>query len=169
MAYTINDIRAVDRPQKAYEFEVEILGSTISGQLPLLTTRVENAAIPEVALEPITINYKGRKSIYSGRDASPHTISITFWDDESRATYKFMKSWINGALDETLGGGATRDLLATEMLIKMFAADSQTQTSTTRLTKVWPQSVGEITLNYTDSAHVTFTCIFSYDENKFEQ
>lgn len=169
MAYTIQDVRAVDRPQKAYEFEVEILGSTISGQLPLITTRVETVTIPEVSLEPITINYKGRKSLYSGRDASPHTVSVTFWDDESRATYKFMKNWINGALDETLGGGATRDLVATEMLIKLFAADSQSLTSTHRLTKVWPQSVGEISLNYADSAHVTFTCIFSYDENKFEQ
>lgn len=165
---TINDVRAMDNPQRAYEYEVEILGSTISGTAPILTQRVETVSIPEKSVETIEVNFKGRKTIYPGRDASPHTITVNFYDDESRNVYSFFSNWINGALDETIGGGAYRSLLAAELLIKLYKADSETLAGTHRLTKVYPTSVGEVSLDYSASDHLKLAVTFSYDAHYVE-
>jgi hypothetical protein len=168
MAYTINDIRETHNPQRAFEYEVEILGSTVSGTLPIMAQRVETVTIPSESLETITINYKGRKSLYTGRDGSSHTVTVYFWDDETRQTYKFFRNWMNKELDPVVGGGVTRDLYRGEMLIKMYATDSQTVMSTHKLTVVFPTEVGEISLSYADSAHLTFSVTFSYDTHTIE-
>jgi hypothetical protein len=165
---TINDIRGMDNPQRAFEYEVELLGSTVSGTKPILTQRVETVSIPEKSIETIEVNFKGRKTIYPGRDASPHTVTVNFYDDEDRNVYSFFNNWINGALDETLGGGAYRSLLAAELRIKMFKADSATLSGTHRLTKVYPTSIGEISLDYSASDHAKIAVTFSYDEHYAE-
>lgn len=158
----------MDNPQRAFEYEVEILGSTVSGTRPLITQRVENVPIPEKSIETIEVNFKGRKTFYPGRDASPHTITVNFFDDEDRTVYQFFHNWINGALDETLGGGAYRSALAAELLIKLFKADSQTVSGVHRLTKVYPTNIGEITLDYTSSEHMKVAVTFAYDEHHIE-
>lgn len=165
MATTINDIRAMDNPQRAFEYEVELLGSTVSGQAPILTQRVETVSIPEKSIETIEVNFKGRKTFYPGRDASPHTVTVNFYDDENRSVYAFFNNWINGALDETLGGGAYRSLLAAELLIKLYKADSQEVSGIQRLTRVYPTSIGEVSLDYASSEHAKVAVTFSYDEH----
>jgi hypothetical protein len=168
MAYTINDIRSVDNPQRAFEYEVEILGASVAGTLPIMSQRVESVTIPEETLETIEINFKGRKSIYTGRDGSPHTVTVNFWDDETRQTYRYFRSWLNNELDAIVGGGVVRSQYKGELLVKMFATDSQTVRSIHRFTTVFPISVGEISLNYTDSAHLTFSVTFSYDTHQLD-
>lgn len=168
MATTINDVRATNNPQRAYEYEVDLLGSTASGSLTVFTQRVESVAIPESSLETIEINFKGRKTMFPGRDSSPHTFTVNFYDSENREVYTFFKKWMDKANNEILGGGVTRDLLASDMLIKTFAADSQTVTGTNRLTKVFPTNVGEVSLDYASSEHMKVAITFSYDTNTIE-
>ena len=164
MARTIQDVRADEYPQRAYEFEVEILGSTVSGNEPILTQRVRNANIPSVENEVIEINFKSQKTIHVGRDSSPHTMTITFWDDEEHTIYSFFKNWKENGLNSVVtGGGTTRDLYAAELIIKFFATDSQTETKRHNFTKVFPTSIGEISLSYESSEHVSFDITFSYD------
>lgn len=167
---TIQNIRSVGNPQRSYEFEVEILGNSTTGSLPLLTERVQNATIPETSVETIEINYKGRKTIHAGRDASSHTATVTFWDDEDHSAYRFFKNWMeNGISNSTVGGGLTRDLYAVEMVVKKMAHDSNTVTGTNRFTQVFPTALGDITLSYDDSSHMTFDVTFSYDSNLYEE
>lgn len=166
---TIQDVRSVGNPQRAYEFEIEILAGAVAGSLPILTQRVETVSIPETSVETIEINYKGRKTLYSGRDASSHTVSVTFWDTEEREVYNFFKNWMeNGISNSQVGGGTTRDLYATEMLIKTFAHDSQTVTGTNRLTNVFPTAIADIQLSYESSEHMKVEVTFAYDSNLVE-
>ena len=160
----INDVRATNNPQRSYEFEVELIGSTVSGSLPLLTQRVETISIPEVSVETFEINYKGRKTIHAGRDSSPHTVSVTFWDSEAHEVYEFFKGWIDrGISDQVVGGGVTRDQYSAEMVIKMMAADSTTVTREFRLTGVFPTTIGEASLDYTTSDSKKVEVTFSYE------
>lgn len=162
---SIADIRSTNDPQRAYEFEVTLTGGSTSGNLPIMTQRVMNVNIPETSLEQIEINYKSRKTMYAGRDASPHTMSITFWDTEGSLTYNYFRDWIAGISSFTDGSGSTRDAYAAELIVTRLAADSSTPTGINRLTKVWPTTVGELALSYESSEHMTFDVTFSYDEN----
>lgn len=160
----IQNIRAVGNPQRAYEFEVELLAATAAGTLPILTQRVESVTIPETSVETIEINYKGRKTIHAGRDASGHTVVVSFWDSEKRDVYRFIKRWMEvGISNSEVGGGMNREDYATQMLIRTFAADSDKVTGITRLTQVWPTSLGEVRLDYATSEHLKFDVTFSYD------
>ncbi len=162
----IQDIRSVNNPRRAFEFEVEILANTVAGYLPVLTQRVETVSIPETSVDTIEINYKGRKTLYSGRDASSHTLSVTFWDTEEREVYRFFKGWMeNGISNSEVGGGVTREQYATQMMIRTFAHDSTTVTGTNRLTNVFPTAIGDVQLSYDSSDHIKVEVTFAYDSN----
>jgi len=163
----INDVRAnTNNPQRAYEYEVEILGSSVSGSIPILTQRVESITVPAVSVDTIEINFKSSKTMYPGRDSAPHQITVNFYDTENRTLYTFFRNWMNGIRDEVNGGGTTRDLHAAEMLIRTFAADSETVTGLNKLTNVFPTEIGDIAFDYASSDHMKFTITFAYDTNE---
>lgn len=166
----IQDVRSVGNPQRSFEYEVSILANTVAGSLPILTERVETVNLPEKSVETIEINYKSRKTFHAGRDASGHTVTITFWETEDREIYKFFSNWMEiGISNSVVGGGTTRDLYSTQMLIKTFAADSNTVTGTHRLTNVFPTSIGDVSLSYDSSDHLKVEVTFSYDSHLFEE
>lgn len=166
---SIQDIRGGIAPQKNYEFEVEILGSVAGGTLPILTQRVQNATIPETAVETFEINYKSRKTLYAGRDASSHTFTVTFWNDEENNVYRFFKQWMeNGISNSEVGGGVTRDLYSAQMRIKQFAEDSQRVTASHLITGVFPTNIGDISLSYDGSEQTTIDITFSFETNILE-
>lgn len=161
----IQDVRTVNNPQRAFEFEVEIVANTVIGNIPILTQRVETVSIPEKTLEVIEINYKGRKTFHAGRDASAHTVIVSFWDDEDQTVYNFFNNWIENINNSEVGGGLTRDLYAADMNIRRFAHNSETVVALNRLTKVFPTSIGDIQLSYETSEHMKVEVTFSYDSN----
>lgn len=165
----IQNVRAVGNPQRAYEFECELLGNTISGTLPFFKERVQNHNAPEKSTETIEINYKSQKSRYAGRDSSPGTFTITFWDDEDQSIYRLLNDWYeNGISNSVVGGGVTKDLYAVSLVCKLLAHDSTTVVGTHRYDNVFPSSIGDITYDYSASEHKTFTVTFTYDVHLFE-
>lgn len=170
MAKTIQTIRSESAaPQRAYEWEVSINGSNELGQLELMTARAMNIQLPEKSVETIEVNFKSRKARYAGRDASPGTFTVQFWDDETHETYNYFNNWMEtGISNSETGGGLTRDKYTVELLAKLHAHDGQTETGQHRFTKVWVSSVGDITLDYANSEHVMFTVTFTYDSHHKE-
>lgn len=164
MASIVNT-RSVNDPQRAYEFEVSLFGTN---SLPILTERVQNVTIPEKSVETIEINFKSSKTIYAGRDASPHTVIVTFWEDESNSLYAFFSEWMDRIRRPDGSGGETRDLYNAEMLISRLMADSTTVSASNRLSNVFITSLGDVSLSYESSEHMTFDVTFSYDENTAE-
>lgn len=165
MTTNIQAVRSVGNPQRAFEFEVEILGSAAGGNEPVLVQRVESVSIPATSLEVIEINHRARKSHHAGRTSSPHTVVVNFWDSEDQEVYKFIRGWINKIQNEAIHGGVTKDLYAGQMNIHTYAHDSNTITNTVTLTHVWPSECGEVSLDYSNSEHFKFAVTFSYDTN----
>ena len=159
---SIANIRTENAPQRAYEFEVSLIGSN---SLAILTERVVSVNIPEKAVETIEINFKSSKSIYAGRDASPHTFVVTFWGEETNATYNFFSEWLDKIRQPDGTGGVTRDNYNAEMIVNRLKADSTEISAFNRMTNVFPTNLGEISLSYESSEHMTFDVTFAYDEN----
>lgn len=167
MATTIQNIRSENAaPQRAYEWEVKLNASNELGQLELLTARAMNIQIPEKSVETIEVNYKSRKARYAGRDSSPGTFTVQFWDDESHSIYDYFNNWMeNGISNSKTGGGLTRDKHTVDLIATLFAHDGQTPTGSHLFKYVWVSSVGDITLDYANSEHITFSVTFTYDEH----
>lgn len=171
MATSIQDVRSSERaPQRAYEWEVKINASNNVGQLELLTARAQNIQIPEKSVETIEINYKSRKARYAGRDASPGTFTVQFWDDESNAVYNYFNQWLEESISNSeSGGGKTRKDYAVELVAELLAHDGASVTGTHTFKDVWVQSLGDITLDYSASEHVSFSVTFTYDTHKYSK
>jgi len=161
---SINDVRAAQNPQKAFEWNFRINGSSAGGNLPVLDKRVETVTLPQKSVETIEINYKGRKTFHSGRDASGHTFAVTFWDTEGGEVYRFFNDWIeNGISNSVVGGGTTRDQYAAESIIEMLAADSETVVESHTMTNVFPTEIADISLSYEASEIKKVEVTFSFD------
>lgn len=161
---TIQDVRAVHNPQRAYEWEVELFGGD-SG-VSLLKERAKTISIPEKSVDTIIINYKSQKAHYSGRNASPSTVTVTFWDDEDHTVYNYFNNWLENKLtDSEVGGGVTADQYTANMVIRTLGHDSESVTGAFTLTRVFPTSIGDIQLSYEQSEHVEISVTFSFDSN----
>ena len=161
----IQDIRAVAKPSRAYEWEISVEGPSAVGSLDLLVERAQNVSVPETSIETIEIPYKSRTSYFAGRDSSGHTVDIEFFDDETHRVYKYFKNWIEEISSSREGGGVDRDQYGAELTIKQLSHNSKDETITHKLTKVFPTSVGEISLDYSASEHTTFTVTLSFEAN----
>lgn len=166
---TIQNTRTVGNPSRAYEWEVEIRGTSATGQIPLLVERAQSVSVPETAVDQIEIPHKSRSAYYAGRDASGHTVEVTFWESEDHEIYRFMKNWMETISNSEVGGGVTRDLYGVEMVIRQMAHDSSTTTITHRLTHVFPTNIGDISLDYSSSEHTSLSVTFSFDSNLIDE
>lgn len=164
---TIQDIRGVNNPQRAYEWEVKLYSTEVgSSEMNILTQRAKSVTIPETSVDTIVINYKSRKAHYAGRSASPSTVTIVFWDDEGHTVYNHFKRWMEERLTKSeVGGGVEADRYTSRMVIDMLKHDSQTVSGQFTLTRVFPISIGDIQLSYDQSEHMEVSVTFSYDSN----
>lgn len=113
---TIQNVRRAQiPPQNSFAWEVEILGNAVTGQFPLLTAHATTMELPEKSVETINRAHKSRNSRFSGRDSSPGTFTVTFWEDQEGSVYQFFNDWVeNGISNSLTGGGLTRDLYSAE-------------------------------------------------------
>lgn len=161
----IQDIRkTIHSPQKAYMWEVEIQGSA-AGALQDLTLYAKSISIPQSAVEQLTINHKGGKSHYAGKDSSAHTVTATFFDDENQTVSKYFNDWFNTYVsDPSTANGSSKSEYAADIVIKMKDSTDENVTAQWKLSKSFPIDIGEVSLSYDSSDAIELSVTFSYDE-----
>lgn len=167
MPTTIQNVRRSQTPpQNAFTWEIELLGNTVSGRFPLLAAQATTIEIPEKSTETITRAYKSRNARFSGRDSSPGTFQVSFWDNENGDVYSYFNDWIeNGISNSVTGGGLSRDLYSVELIARLQKTDEVTTSLQHRFLFVWPSTLGAVSLDYDASEHVIIPITFTYDEH----
>lgn len=164
---SIQDVRSITSPQKSYMWEVEVQGLS-SGALQDMSFYAKTVTIPQTAVEQIIINHKAAKSHYAGRDAAAHTVTLTFWDDESQTIGNYFNGWMDLMLNQSTGASSSRDVYAADMLIKLMDAADENITSTIKLQKVFPTDISEVSLSYDASEPVEYSITLSFDLRTIE-
>lgn len=159
----ITNLRAINNPQYSYMWEVEVQGLSTGG-LDALAAYAKTVSIPQSAVEQIIVNHKGGKTHYAGRDASAHTTTITFWDDEALTIYKYFQDWMNLMNDQATATGAARDLYRSNLIIKLKDNTDANETGTITLSNAFPMDLAEVALSYDTSEAIEVSVTFSYDE-----
>lgn len=163
----IQDVRGINNPQKSYEWEVDILGLS-TGALRDMSFYAKTVNIPPSSIEQIVINHKSSRTAHAGRDASDHTVTMTFWDDENLTIYNYFQQWHDTLLRNPItGGGSSKDLYTADVLIKLLASDDETETARAKLSYAFPTELGEIPLSYDGSEPVEISVTMSFDEKIF--
>ena len=159
---SIQDIRAINTPQRSYMWEVEVQGLSTES-LADMAFYAKTVSIPQISVEPIIINHKAAKTHHSGRDASAHTTTVTFWDDEAQTIHKYFNDWMGLMHNQTTGQGSARDIYSADLVIKLKDASDENITSTITLTGAFPTDMAEVALSYDTTEPVEYSITFNYE------
>lgn len=164
----LQDVRENYNPQKAYQYEVSLIGNAVTGSQEILTERVANTTLPGYSNDVFFINYKSGKTPYAGRDSSAQSFSVTYNEDAALSVYSFHKNWReNGINNSTTGGGLSKDLYSIDAVITTLQDDGETVTSTHRMTRIFPSDIEDVNLSYDDSAAMQVTITYSFERHLF--
>lgn len=159
----IQDVRAINSPQKVYMWEVDIVGLS-SGSIQNMSFYAKTATIPQSAVEPMVINHKSQPVYHAGRDASGHTLPLTFWDDESQTISNFFNDWHdNLILDPVTGGGLHKNLYTADVFIRLKNSADDTVTAEWKLTRAFPIDNADVTLSYDASDAIEWSVTLQFD------
>lgn len=157
--------------QKKYLWEVSITGG--SDSTSKVTAYAQSTAIPQFSRELITYYYRGKTYSYSGRDTSPKTFKIDFFDDTKLTIYQMLYRWFKQA-DYSIHGEYHRNveirLLATDPLAGVPVVGAFTDASASLIIKlngVQVESLDEVSLDYSGSEAIGVSCNLKYSELQF--
>ena len=177
MALTLSDISGLQQaagilgltptgePQRSYLFETNIFGED-----PLQDFKffIKTINIPSQSREPIIIDYMDEKILYSGKDSSTHTITVTLWDDQDLQVYTFLNKWMRLQGSTGMRGSDRHPYYTKSMQILLKDTSDFIINGTFDYYGVFPVEMGEVTLSYESSEIVEIPVTFAFDERKFD-
>ena len=161
-------------PQRSYQFELEVLetsGDDSGGNIFTdfvdgirdLKYFVKTVDFPIMSKELIEYNFMDTKVSYVGKDSSPHTFSITFWDDEALTITDYMKKWYDLSGQSKYQEGVDKKTYSKDMKIKLLDVTGFITTGEFTFYNCTPIELGGLNLSYEDSNALEFSITFYYD------
>lgn len=150
-----------DEPQHAYRWEVTIDGPAGSdyAKVPYYA---KQTAIPPLNITKIAKHHCGADYFYSGKDSSPHEISVTFWDNQDLEVWRFFYTWMKQQNDSLGYRKVSPQNYMRNMSIVLKDTTDVLVNGTIHLDGVFPIELGQAELSYDASSVMEFTVTFSY-------
>lgn len=168
-------------PQKIYNWEVEFVSPQPNATDTLLKYYAKNVSLPLHSIETTKRYFSGSKYHIPMKDNSPSILNTTMWDNSDGEVYEFFLGWFyminktdkefsllnafSGFVKET--GATPKDFLMT-CRIKLLNNDGSIRVIHT-FKNCFVSEVGEMNLNYNESADATFDVRFIYDSYTMER
>lgn len=158
-------------PQRSYMWDVQI---TNGGIVPVLGSILDNISlfaksitVPSQTIEPIQLNIMGERIFYSGKESSPRTVEMVFWDDEAGSVRRYLDQWFQMVHENKTGNSFSKDGYERTIDIKTKDTTDTAFTSVTKLTGCFPIEIGSIQLSYDNSDIIEVSAVFQYDDKEF--
>lgn len=155
----------VNQPQLSYMWEVSFRGMFASNAKNL-TFYARNTGIPSVTVEPIKRHYAGVEYGYSGKDNSPRTFRITFWDNQDLEVYTYFLQWMNTMNDGYLKRKVRPLNYKRDISLKLKDTSDLLINGEFIIKDAFPTEVSEVSLVYDESNVMTFDVIFHFDSRE---
>jgi hypothetical protein len=158
-------------PQKAYMWEVHI---TDGGRVGMVATLLDNitayaksVVAPSRTVEPIPFNIMGDRLSYVGKETSPRTLELTFWDDESATIRRYFDRWFQLVYEDKTGIASARQDADRNIEIRTKDTTDTAFTSITKLNGCFPIEIGPVNYSYEASDVVEVTVTIQFDSMEF--
>ena len=162
---SLSDIQgSIIDPALPWNFDLifDKLPTGMSGDTRALTIRCQSTSLPgvthnqvEVALQGITLRYRGRKT-YGG------TFDVVFAENVDWSTYEIFRNWNKLMLSWQNNTGSSSAVYKVPVTIVTYN-DAGEVVKEISVRGVWPQSVQDISLEGSDDGYVQPNITFSYD------
>lgn len=143
-------------PQRAYMFEVNIIGS---GSEPAIKFFIKTATIPESSREPILIDYLDTKIVFPGKYTGSRSMTFTLWDDQRLLMLRYFNRWLDATEEKSIKSNYSRD-------IKISLKDTSDfiETAAITLKNAFVTNISDIALSYESSDVMELSVTFSYED-----
>lgn len=159
----ITNTRAINTPQRSYQWEVSINGLS-TGSNSDITLRAKTVSIPASQVDTVAIRFKAGQNFYGGRDASGHTVTITFWDDENQTVRSYFQNWFDLLMfNPVTGGQAPKNLYTAQVTLRLFDSTGNTSTAKIVLGNAFVSEIGDTSLTYDSSEPVEISVTLMFD------
>lgn len=165
----IEAVRALAEPAYGYLWEVSCSKLPGGGDPNALSFRAKTSSLPDKVLESAETNFKGHKIYHAGRDASAHTIDLTFWDSVGFPVYKALLNWSEFILNRETGASHPKKEYESIIIMEMLNRDeSGTVGNTCKLFGAYPESIAAISLDQSSNEPVEISVTIKFDYSNFE-
>lgn len=168
--FSINKIQELGDIQRTYTWELIIPVENIPGVKGVnsedLTLRCRSVSIPGRSNDVITSNFGGMEIHYPGRLKFTQPFTITFEEYADRKIAKMIYEWQQLMFDQETGGGSGKGV-KTDVTLKLKNYDGVTdvkQYGSIKIQNAWPESLAEVSLNYSESSAITYSLTLRYDQ-----
>jgi len=145
-------------PQKSYLWDISIVGNQTDIQ-----TFAKSVSIPQSSIDPILMSYMGEKVFYAGKESSPKTITITFWDDERTTILNYLDNWFTEVHENKTGHMLSESGYRRTIRLNLTDSTDLSNTSITTLSGAFIIDIAETPLSYENSDAVEVTATFQYE------
>lgn len=154
-------LQGINEPQKAYLWEIEVLSS--DRQFDSLMFYAKNITIPESSNEVIERHFMGETFREAGRETSPNTAQMTFWDDKNLSVYSYFMEHFLMMQDARFRRSIPKSMYVRDYLIKMKDSTDLFVQGKYHLKDGFVSNIGEVTLSYDSNEIVEFTVTITFD------
>ena len=156
----IHNLRSGHRPQKGYMWQVDVYDD--KSQFRQLGFFVKSCVIPQRSMRTLDYKFMNGTLSYAGRDSTPKSLHMTFWDDEDLTIYRYLTNWMKSASQSGDGTSVPMSVYARNIKIKLRDSADQETTIIINLGMAFPIDIGEVPLDYNSSDAINVPVTFKF-------
>ena len=166
--FSVDSLKSnLTNPQRTYLFDILIPIPVGGGDSNTLQIRAESSEIPSVGNTPINIAYKATAGIeIAGKKLYDHSWACVFRDGEDHKIYDAMYAWTQQITHDVTGIGVGDPLYKADAYITLLNVDG-TSGSSIKLKGCWVESIGKVSMSYTDNNIVKYPVTFRFDSFEY--
>lgn len=151
-------------PQRSYQWDVEF---SVDGSNDRTAQNAKfyakTVSIPQKSIETFQIDYQGVKIMHPGKDSSPKTVTITFWDDDNLTITKYIREWFSLLSHNELGDAvSSRRNFARDIKITLYEGNDLRTTGVIKMKQAFPTDISDVSLSYDNSGTLEVSVTFTY-------
>jgi len=161
----LQDVRSIPDPLLSYNFDLIIYPKSLSGNSDAgraLTVRCKSTSLPGSQIEPVVTALHGTEVKHAGRRMWTKTLECTLIECRDMATSNSLNDWMNLIRNPILNTGTYKSIYSSNAEILLYD-DIPTVIKTYTLYGAWPETIGEGSLDGSQSTGVEIPLTLSYD------
>lgn len=159
---TVQQVRALGDPARAYNFEVTIPNVPGGGNGQVLKGRARTAVIPGEEVQTFEQNQQGHTIKHAGIKTYPRTIEVQFEESNNYDVKTMLERWLDLVADRRTMVHADSSVYKTTCLIQLLRNNKKVA-KTIRLNGFFITTTPDVPLDATSNDSVKIGATFSYD------
>jgi hypothetical protein len=155
-------ISSLTSPLTAFRWEFFIPNLPAGGDIDAIRLRCHTAALPNVASEAITIDWRAMRFRVAGKLNFSHTMTLNFYDNSDTNVITAFYNWRQMITSHTDGTGSDPATYKTDCYLDLLDPAGN-ELLEVQLLGCYPEDVQEVALDMSNNALISLNVVMSYD------